>query len=110
MCLWSGPLTKKIRRSGDGIMSLRQHLDAWSILVIAITFVCFAAALFAAGLLHDVLVELGVFLVSVKVMLMSYRNSVVSESLHQMLKEVHSALQRLEGARSNRSGQADGET
>jgi hypothetical protein len=49
-----------------------RHLDRGSLIVIAITFVLFAGAVFATGISHDLLLEAGVFLVSVKLIIMAY--------------------------------------
>ena len=76
-------------------MNTREHLDTWSLLVMAITLVLFLAALFAKGLTHDLLLEAGVFLVSVKLILMAYKNSVSNESLRKKLDEIHAAVQQM---------------
>ncbi len=52
----------------------------------------FVAALFTKGLTHDLFLESGVFLVSVKIILMAYRNAVATEDLSQKLDKVLSAL------------------
>ena len=44
---------------------MRQHFDLGSLIVIIITFVLFALALFTKGFTHDLLLEAGVFLVSI---------------------------------------------
>jgi hypothetical protein len=76
-------------------MSVRKHFDAWSLVVIAITLVLFLAALFVTGFTHDLLLEAGVFLVSVKLILMAYKSSVSNEAMRQKLDEIHSAIQQL---------------
>ena len=43
----------------------------------------------------SLLLEAGVFLVSVKLMLMAYKSSVVSAMMQQQLGEIHRAVQRL---------------
>jgi hypothetical protein len=60
--------------------------------VMAITLVLFMSALFAKGFTHDLLLEAGVFLVSVKLMLMTYHNGVATERMQQKLDEIHAAL------------------
>jgi hypothetical protein len=77
-------------------MKARKHFDGWSLLVIAITLILFVAALFAKGLTHDLLLEAGVFLVSVKLILMGYKNSITSDSIQDKLSEIHSSVQQLE--------------
>ena len=52
---------------------MREHFDLGSLTIIAVTFVLFVVALFAKGLTHDLLLEVGVFLVSVKLIVMAYK-------------------------------------
>ncbi|HMA23447.1 MAG TPA: hypothetical protein VKP00_05625, partial [Gemmatimonadaceae bacterium] len=51
-------------------------VDFGAIATIVLTLALFVAALFIKGFTHDVLLEAGVFLVSVKLVLMSYKSSV----------------------------------
>ncbi len=51
-----------------------RHFDKGGIIVIVITFILFTAALFVKGFTHDLLLEAGVFLVSVKLIMMAYKN------------------------------------
>ena len=74
----------------------QKHFDTSSLLVIFATLVLFVAALFYTGFTHDLLLEAGVFLVSVKLILMSYKSAVAFDRLHEELREVRSALQRPE--------------
>ena len=69
-----------------------KYFDAGSIVVIAITFFLFAMALFFTGLTHDLLLEAGVFLVSVKLIIMAYKAGVTSESIHNELREIKNLL------------------
>ena len=57
---------------------MRKRFDLWSIVVIALTLVLFIVALFLKGLTHDLLLEAGVFLVSVKLIMMSHKSSVIA--------------------------------
>lgn len=75
---------------------MRQHLDLWSRAIILITLILFVAALFIKGLGHDMLLEAGVFLVSVKLIMMAYKNSVATAKLEDRLESLHTALTRLE--------------
>jgi hypothetical protein len=75
-------------------MDMGKHFDVWSLLVMAITLVLFVAALFTTGFTHDLLLEAGVFLVSVKLILMAYKNSVANYTMQQKLDEIYSAVQR----------------
>ncbi len=59
-----------------------------SIVVVVLTFVLFAVAMFTKGWTHDLLLEAGVFLVSVKLILMSYRNSVTTREIEMKLDQI----------------------
>ncbi len=67
---------------------MRNYFDPASMVVILITLVLFIAALFYKGFTHDLLLEAGVFLVSVKLILLSYRNSVFISDLKKELREI----------------------
>jgi hypothetical protein len=71
---------------------MQKHFDAPSVMVIIITLVLFVTALFVKGLTHDLLLEAGVFLVSVKLILMGYKISVINGKLLEELQEIKSRL------------------
>ncbi len=73
--------------------SIRKHLDVTSIGVINLTLVLFVAAILVKGWTHDLLLEAGVFLVSVKLILQTYKNSVATASLESRLQAIHTTLQ-----------------
>lgn len=75
--------------------NIRHYFDISSLLVIVLTFALFVAALYFTGLTHDLLLEAGVFLVSVKLIFMSYKNAVTSDKLHNELAEIRSLLQEM---------------
>ena len=58
----------------------------------AITFVLFALALVTEGFTHDLLLEAAVFLVSVKLMLMTHRNSIQTRALDAKLDCIYEAV------------------
>lgn len=66
--------------------------DPWSITVIAVTFLLFLIALFMRGLTHDLLLESGVFLVSLKLIMMSHKQSALSELMEHRLEEIRDLL------------------
>jgi Skp family chaperone for outer membrane proteins len=74
---------------------IRHYFDAASLITIVITFALFVTALYFTGLTHDLLLEAGVFLVSVKLILMSYKNKVASDDLNKELKEIRSLIQEM---------------
>ncbi len=65
-----------------------KQFDVGSLIVIIITFVLFSLALFTKGFTHDLLLEAGVFLVSVKLIIMAYRNTVNSKMMVRELAEI----------------------
>ena len=73
---------------------MRRHFDFWSIMVIAITLILFVVALLIKGLTHDLLLEVGVFLVSVKLILMSHKNSVLAIETEKRLDQIYNLLRR----------------
>lgn len=58
-----------------------RHIDSASLTVVIITFVLFAAAIVEKGLTHDLLLEAGVFMVSVKLILMNAKAGMASEEM-----------------------------
>ena len=73
-----------------------KHFDIGSIIVIAITFILFVMALFFTGFTHDLLLEAGVFLVSVKLIMLAYKSSVTSEDIHRELEEIKNLIKNKE--------------
>jgi hypothetical protein len=75
-----------------------RYLDPWSATIIVATLVLFGAALIYKGFTHDMLLEAGVFLVSLKLILMAYKNVVAGELLYKRLDKIQESLRRLEDA------------
>lgn len=75
---------------------MKKHIDALSGLVIAITFLLFSLALFFKGFTHDLLLEAGVFLVSVKLIIAAHKQSVFDATVRCRLDEISAALRRME--------------
>ena len=71
---------------------MNKHIDIGSSAVIIITFILFVMALFTKGFTHDLLLEAGVFLVSVKLIIMSYKNGLYIRNLQQELLEIKNLL------------------
>jgi len=70
-----------------------QHLDTGSRGVVVITCVLFVAALFIKGFGHGVLLEAGVFLVSVKLIIFAYKNSVSAAQIKEQLSRIEGLLE-----------------
>ena len=75
-------------------------LDFGSVVVIVLTLVLFLVALFLKGFTHELLLEAGVFLVSVKLILMNFKNSIAARLANERLTEMQDALRRIEGQTS----------
>ncbi|MGF1869285.1 hypothetical protein [Photobacterium indicum] len=71
-----------------------KHFDNNSLLVIVITFILFTLALFTTGFTHALFLEAGVFLVSVKLIMMAYHSSVRAEHMEKELKEIKTLLEK----------------
>jgi hypothetical protein len=69
-------------------------------MVIALTLILFVLALFMTGSTHDLLLETGIFLVSVKLILMSYKNGAQGEEMKDRLSQIQDAIRRLERSSS----------
>ena len=63
---------------------------------LAITLALFVVALFEKGLTHDLLLEAAVFLVSAKLVLLSYKASVNNDAVAGQLAEMSKSLTRVE--------------
>ncbi len=69
-------------------------MDTGSLLTAIVTFALFVAALFVKGLTHDLFLEAGVFLVSVKIIIMAYKNSVAVRRLEEKLDAAIALLEK----------------
>ncbi|MFZ0490361.1 MAG: hypothetical protein WBV11_05985 [Salegentibacter sp.] len=66
--------------------------DLGNVVVIAVTFILFAIALFTTGFTKDLLLETGVFLVSIKLIMMSRANSKANMEILRKLNEMNDRL------------------
>jgi hypothetical protein len=90
------------------IETMHKHLDLGTQLTLAVTLVFFVIALFEKGFTHDLLLEAGVFLVSVKLVIMSYKANLSIGALDSQLIAMKSSLQRIEQSlQSNSSPQRE---
>jgi hypothetical protein len=67
---------------------MMKHLDAGTVVVAIVTLALFVAALAFKGFTHDVLLEAGVFLISIKLILMVHNNGAMEERLDAKLDSV----------------------
>lgn len=80
--------------------SLWGYFDPLSIVTIVLTLVLFVIALFVNGFTHDLLQECGVFLVSVKLIMMSHKNGISARHAEEQLASIQNLL---EGRREHRA-------
>ena len=71
---------------------MKRHFDGGTILVILLTVLLFIVALFVKGFTHELLLEAGVLLVSIKLIMMAYRNSLNYDELKKELHEIKTLL------------------
>ena len=89
-----GGRARNDRVKGFNAFVLIKRFDIGSKAVILITLVLFILALFTKGLTHDILLEAGVFLVSAKLIFLSYQHSVASEKIQNELEKIHNLLRQ----------------
>ena len=71
---------------------MRKYLSATELVVIGTTIILFVTALFLKGLTHDLLLEAGVLLVSIKLIMMNYKNTLSNKVILNDLDEIKKAL------------------
>ena len=74
--------------------------DLGTAVVIGITLLLFIVALFEKGFTHDMLLEAGIFLISAKLIMMSYKNSLATRDMRDQLDAIQRAIARLESERT----------
>lgn len=67
---------------------MKKYLSTADIVVIAITAILFFIALFAKGLTQDLLLEIGILLISVKIIMMNYSNKQINKEILRKLEEM----------------------
>jgi hypothetical protein len=78
------------------LKSFWDQFDPSSLVVIFLTLVLFLLALFKKGFTQEVLLETAVFLVSVKLILLSHTNSVSAKKMDERLARIQNMLQAIE--------------
>jgi putative effector of murein hydrolase len=69
-----------------------KYFDTGTIIVILITVLLFTFAVFVKGLTHNLLLEAGVLLVSIKLILMAYRNTINYRDIKKDLDEIKNMI------------------
>lgn len=76
-----------------GLSKRTLKLDPWTVTVMGATLALFVTALFVKGFTHDLLLEAGVFLISVKLIIMIYRTQIATENLERRIDEIKELLE-----------------
>jgi hypothetical protein len=71
---------------------MAKSFDAGSVIVVALTAALFAVALFVKGFTHDLLLEAGVLLVSIKLILMTPKSQSNYRDVKKDLAEIKEML------------------
>jgi hypothetical protein len=74
---------------------MKKYIDTGNFLVIALTMILFVIALFVKGFTHDLLLEAGVLLVSIKLILMNYKSKESNQVLLEKLNEMKQTLDEI---------------
>ena len=78
-----------------------------NVIVISLTVIVFAMALFLKGFTHDILLEIGVLLVSTKLIIMNNKISLANQTLLNKMNEVKKVVDEL---KSNKDDSPANET
>ncbi len=73
-------------------MEREKRLDFWSSVTLAVTLVLFVVSMFVHGFGHELLLEAGVFLVSMKLVIGGRKVELSTERLEQRLERIERAL------------------
>lgn len=87
-------------------MRSSKYIDAASAATVVTTLVLFVVAVFLKGFTHDLLLEAGVFLVSVKLIIMAHKNGVADAKLDQRLERMEKMLAAAPGVGKPQANEA----
>jgi hypothetical protein len=71
-----------------------ESLDNGSLFIMSLTFVLFLVAIFTKGFTHDILLETAVFLVSLKLIISTYKLSLASNKIQETIDETNELLKK----------------
>ena len=80
-----------------------------TIIIILITVGLFVAAILTKGLTHDIFLESGVLLISIKIILLSYRNNTIVKNIQNQLDSMKILLLSINKKTHNSSKASDEE-
>ena len=77
-----------------------------NIIIISLTVIVFLIALFLKGFTHDILLEIGVLLVSIKLIIMNHKTSLANQAFLDKMNEIKKVVDELKSdndqSRSNK--------
>lgn len=80
-----------------------------TIIIIVITVGLFIAAIFTKRLTHDIFLETGVLLISIKIILLSYKNNAIIKNIQKKLDDMNTLLLLISKKTHNSSKASDEE-
>ena len=80
---------------------MKKYLSIADIVVIIITLLLFVVALIVKGFTRDLLLESGVLLVSIKIIMMNYKNIQSNKSILKELDNIKEALLELKNKKNS---------
>ncbi|MBN1181610.1 MAG: hypothetical protein JXB49_04925 [Bacteroidales bacterium] len=78
---------------------MKKFLSLADLIVILITFLLFITALFLKGFTHDLLLEAGVLAVSIKIIMMGYKNNQHIKTILKGLEEIKQSISELKNSK-----------
>ena len=80
---------------------MKKLFDTGNLIVIFLTILLFVAALFLKGLTKDLLLEAGVLLVSIKLILFNYKQSLFDKEILRRLDDMRADLAEIKNQKGN---------
>lgn len=80
---------------------MKKLFDTGNLIVIFLTILLFVAALFLKGLTKDLLLEAGVLLVSIKLILFNYKQSLFDKEILRRLDDMRADLAEIKKQKGN---------
>ena len=71
---------------------MMKYISLAEIIVIVITLLLFIVALFIKGFTHDLLLESGILLISIKIIMMNYKNIQSNKAILKELDDIKETL------------------
>ncbi|MCD4653951.1 hypothetical protein K8T06_08435 [bacterium] len=75
---------------------MNKYIDIATLIIIVTTFALFSVALLAHGITRDLFLEVGILLVSVKLILLAYKNSMYNKEISKELHQIKEMLDKQE--------------